>query len=182
MRLTPTGYVIEIEDILTDMKMRHSQAIAREKFGLVASRIIRILHESKRLEEKSIAEIAVAPAKKTRELLHKMLNEGFVGLQEIAKSSDRNPARTFYLWNTPTTRLFERLLDSFYFTASNLQARIRSENDSARSVVDKVRLDYSLSALETKTFNAWRTSATRLNHARGEILDLIFLFRDDDAL
>lgn len=36
--------------------------------------------------------------KDVRPLLSAMAADSIVSLQEVAKSADRNPARTFYLW------------------------------------------------------------------------------------
>ena len=70
----------------------------RERFGGPACRIFRLLLLKRQLEQKQIAEMAMIPVKDTRELLYKLVKVEFVQLQEVARTADHSPSRTFYLW------------------------------------------------------------------------------------
>ena len=73
-------------------------AVVRERFGGPACRIFRLLLLKRQLEQKQIAEMAMIPVKDTRELLYKLVKVEFVQLQEVARTADHSPSRTFYLW------------------------------------------------------------------------------------
>ena len=72
--------------------------MVRERFGGPACRIFRLLLLKRQLEQKQIAEMAMIPVKDTRELLYKLVKVEFVQLQEVARTADHSPSRTFYLW------------------------------------------------------------------------------------
>jgi hypothetical protein len=46
-----------------------------------------------------IADMALIPVTETRERLYKMLSCEFVHLQEVPRTADHAPSRTFYLWS-----------------------------------------------------------------------------------
>ena len=73
-------------------------AVVRERFGEAACRIFRLVLLKRQLEQKQIADEAMLPVKDTRELLYKLFKVEFVQLQEVARSADHSPSRTFYLW------------------------------------------------------------------------------------
>ena len=90
--------------------------MVRERFGGPACRIFRLLLMKRNLEQKQIAEMvfyhvylrrnanfsidfqAMISVKDTRELLYKLLKAKYVQIQEVARTSDHAPSRTFYLW------------------------------------------------------------------------------------
>ena len=73
-------------------------AVVRERFGEPACRIFRLVLLKRQLEQKQIADEAMLPVKDTRELLYKLFKVEFVQLQEVARTADHSPSRTFYLW------------------------------------------------------------------------------------
>jgi len=78
--------------------MKEIEAVVRERFGGPACRIFRLLLLKRNLEQKQIAEMAMIPVKDTRELLYKLLKAKYVQIQELARTMDHAPSRTFYLW------------------------------------------------------------------------------------
>ena len=50
------------------------------------------------------------PLKDTREILYKLLQHGYIYLQEVSKSSDHAPSRTIYLWKVDLTRVKEEII------------------------------------------------------------------------
>lgn len=62
----------------------------------------------KRLEETQVAEFATAPRKTVRELLYILLKSHLVSLQEVPRTADRLPTRTFFLWGVPTQKVVEQ--------------------------------------------------------------------------
>lgn len=52
---------------------------------------------------------AMIPVKDTRELLYKLLKAEYVQIQEVARTSDHAPSRTFYLWRVDLLRVVEQV-------------------------------------------------------------------------
>ncbi|NWU56293.1 RPC3 polymerase, partial [Dromas ardeola] len=75
------------------------------RFGSRCARIFRLLLRKKHLEQKQVEDFAMIPAKEAKDMLYKMLSENFVSLQEIPKTPDHAPSRTFYLYtvNVPSS-------------------------------------------------------------------------------
>src|SRR5215208_3698305 len=56
-----------------------------------------------------------------------------ISKQEVPKSADRSPSRTFFLWYVDYQQCYRRILDNYYSTLANLhQIRFESEDSSAR--------------------------------------------------
>ena len=60
--------------------------------------MFRLLLLKRQLEQKQVADSAMLPVKETRELLYRMFKEEYLELQEVAKTADHAPSRTFFLW------------------------------------------------------------------------------------
>lgn len=101
------------------------ESVVQQRFGDLSLRIFRLLRMKKQLEQKGvrvldptvgvepcllstvarntctrqIADLALIPVSETREYLYKMLSCEFVHLQEVPRTADHAPARTFYLWS-----------------------------------------------------------------------------------
>ncbi|XP_010080254.1 PREDICTED: DNA-directed RNA polymerase III subunit RPC3, partial [Pterocles gutturalis] len=80
-----------------DMATATLESIVEERFGSRCARIFRLLLRKKHLEQKQVEDFAMIPAKEAKDMLYKMLSENFVALQEIPKTPDHAPSRTFYL-------------------------------------------------------------------------------------
>ena len=92
------AYCVNMRRIIDLIRMKEAECVVRERWGGAACRIFRLLLLKRHLEQKQIAEMAMLPMKDTRELLYKLLRADYVQLQEVARTPDRAPSRTFYLW------------------------------------------------------------------------------------
>jgi DNA-directed RNA polymerase III subunit RPC3 len=81
----------------------------------------------RQLEQKQIAEEAMIPVKDTRELLYKLFKVEFVQLQEVARTADHSPSRTFYLWRVDLLRVIDKISGELYRTISKVRARLLHE-------------------------------------------------------
>lgn len=112
-----TGKVqVEFEIICKRLRQRVLEAVARERYGDDAVRIIRVLLTMDKMDEKHVgrtfllaslrrlfsscqlAKVAMMSHKDVRPLLSSLSSDSIISLQEVPKGNDRNPARTFYLW------------------------------------------------------------------------------------
>lgn len=100
------------------------ELMVENRFGSSAGRIFRLLFLSRHLEQKQIADIAMLPLKDTREILYKLLQCGYLYLQEVSKSSDHAPSRTIYLWKVDLVRVKEEIIADTNKKIFNIQSRL----------------------------------------------------------
>ncbi|NXO96594.1 RPC3 polymerase, partial [Certhia brachydactyla] len=67
-------------------------------FGSRCARIFRLLLRKKHLEQKQVEDFAMIPAKEAKDMLYRMLSENLVSLQEIPKTPDHAPSRSFFIY------------------------------------------------------------------------------------
>lgn len=181
-----TGYTIDFRAVFSALKTAHVVALIKEKYGVLAARIYRLLDKNRRLEEKEIAEAAAASKKTVRTTLFTLLSAQFVMLQDIPRTANREPAKTFYIWGINSHRVFALMLDSFYFSWCNLKSRIASEATQARGLLGKLGMFNSLDASvqadvtpeEKAAYEKYKRVHDRLQHGVLVAADLVRLFKD----
>jgi len=106
---------VEFEIIARRLRRNIVETIAREKHGPEGARIVRLLLTTGKLDEKQvsiylsdclidnndimqISRLVMMAPKDVRPLLVALSADSFISTQEVPKSIDRNPTRTFYLW------------------------------------------------------------------------------------
>lgn len=84
------------------------------RFGVPGLRIFNLLLTRGQLEQKQVADFGMLPVKDTRELLYQMMRDGFLSLQDIPRSADRAPSRSFYTWRVDLQAVYERIAGKHY--------------------------------------------------------------------
>lgn len=120
--------------IAKSIKLKNAESLIENKFGIIGSRIFRLLVTKKQLEQKQVAELAMIPLAEARTLLYRMFVDRITQLQEVSKALDHNPGRTYYLWNVNLSIVFDRLLDTLYKTVRNMRMRLAKEQRDALDV------------------------------------------------
>jgi transcription initiation factor IIE alpha subunit len=118
------GYIINHRSILDAVKQKLIESVVFDKFGADSLRIFRLLMMKKLLEQKQVAELAMTPIKNTRDCLYKMLQHAYVYLQEVPRTSEHNPSKTFYLWSVRLPHVQALLVTEMYKTLRNLRHRL----------------------------------------------------------
>ncbi|NWQ84435.1 RPC3 polymerase, partial [Columbina picui] len=122
--------------IFFGVKSGVSQCI-KQSFGSRCARIFRLLLRKKHLEQKQVEDFAMIPAKEAKEMLYKMLSENFVSLQEIPKTPDHAPSRTFYLYTVNVPAAARMLLHRCYKSVANLMERRQFETKENKRLLEK---------------------------------------------
>ena len=155
------------------------------RFGPLATRLIRILHQKGKLDEKSLAGFALINQKTMRALLTAMNRAGFLGLQEVPKGNDRQPSKMVFLWFFDVERCRQRMLDETYKAMTRVLQRIGVEREKVRGTLEKSeRVDVQgreeeiLSDEEKKALNEWRNKEERLLGELGKLDDMVAVLRD----
>ncbi|XP_020665898.3 DNA-directed RNA polymerase III subunit RPC3 [Pogona vitticeps] len=130
-------FVINLYKALASLATATLESIVQERFGSRCARIFRLLLRKKHLEQKQIEDFAMIPAKEAKEMMYKMLSANIVALQEIPKTPDHAPSRTFYLYTVNTLSLARMLLQRCYKSVANLIERRLHETKENRRLLEK---------------------------------------------
>ncbi|NXD60191.1 RPC3 polymerase, partial [Corvus moneduloides] len=107
------------------------------RFGSRCARIFRLLLRKKHLEQKQVEDFAMIPAKEAKDMLYRMLSENLVSLQEIPKTPDHAPSRTFYLYTVNVMAAARMLLHRCYKSVANLMERRQHEMRENKRLLEK---------------------------------------------
>jgi len=184
--------------LLTHCRVLQVDAVVRERFGEPACRIFRLVLLKRQLEQKQIADEAMLPVKDTRELLYKLFKVEFVQLQEVARTADHSPSRTFYLWRVRVRtrlsrppadvrqvdllRVIDKMCSELYRTLSKVRARLRYEVEQESKAL--ARLESAGSAPEGVQVSLTAEQRTRLERIRrvGAALEVSLMRLDETVL
>lgn len=184
--------------LLTRRRVLQVDAVVRERFGEPACRIFRLVLLKRQLEQKQIADEAMLPVKDTRELLYKLFKVEFVQLQEVARTADHSPSRTFYLWRVRVRtrqsrspadvrqvdllRVIDKMCSELYRTLSKVRARLRYEVEQESKAL--ARLESAGSAPEGVQVSLTAEQRTRLERIRrvGAALEVSLMRLDETVL
>ena len=163
----------EIEDTVT---ARH------ERMG---TRLIRILHNKGKLDEKQVSNFSMTPPKTIRSTLTGMQEAGFVETQEVPKDTSRQPSRTMYLWFYDQQRCRQLLLTDTYKAMARILQRIKVERAKVQTVIDKAERtdvvgheEQYLSKMERQALRDWSQTEEKLLIQLGRQDNLVATLRD----
>ncbi|KAM7420882.1 hypothetical protein PAMA_015202 [Pampus argenteus] len=142
-------YVVNLHRALANLACATIESVVQERFGSRSARIFRLLLRKHHLEQKQVEDFAMIPAKEAKDMLYTLLSENLVQLQEIPKTPDYAPSRTFYLYTVnqlPTARM---LLQNCYKTVANLIERRLFETSNSKRLLEKSqRIEAILASLQ----------------------------------
>ncbi|XP_039885757.1 DNA-directed RNA polymerase III subunit RPC3 [Simochromis diagramma] len=142
-------FVVNLHRALANLARATLESVVQERFGSRSARIFRLLLRKRHLEQKQVEDFAMIPAKEAKDMLYTLLSQNLVQLQEIPKTPDYAPSRTFYLYTVnqlPTARM---LLQSCYKTVANLVERRLFETKESKRLLEKSqRIEAILASLQ----------------------------------
>ena len=127
----PGGYTycVNLKRALDLSRIKHVEGVVKERFGVEGCRIFRLLTIKRQLEQKQISEMCMLPIRLTMELLYKLFKAQYVTLQEVPRSVDHAPSRTFYLWRVDTSSVIERVSQDFIKVALDISYCLTCEQE-----------------------------------------------------
>ncbi|XP_014746822.1 PREDICTED: DNA-directed RNA polymerase III subunit RPC3 isoform X4 [Sturnus vulgaris] len=130
-------YSVNLHKALVSLATATLESIVEERFGSRCARIFRLLLRKKHLEQKQVEDFAMIPAKEAKDMLYRMLSENLVSLQEIPKTPDHAPSRTFYLYTVNVMAAARMLLHRCYKSVANLMERRQHEMRENKRLLEK---------------------------------------------
>lgn len=142
-------FVVNLHRALANLARSTIESVVQERFGSRSARVFRLLLRKRHLEQKQVEDFAMIPAKEAKDMLYTLLSENLVQLQEVPKTPDYAPSRTFYLYTVnqlPTARM---LLQKCYKTVANLiERRLFESKESKRLLEKSQRIEAILASLQ----------------------------------
>ncbi|EIM82477.1 uncharacterized protein STEHIDRAFT_171381 [Stereum hirsutum FP-91666 SS1] len=181
---------VEFETVGKRLRRRVLEAVTRERHGEDGVRVLRLLMDTGKVDEKQISKVAMMAPKDCRPLLSAMSAESLISIQEVPKSADRNPTRTFYLWYVDQQKAYSVLLLNLYKTLYNISLRklAESEEPLVKAVLAKrERKDVSqdeglLTRNERDVLREWEDKREKLTVLEARVEEAVFILRDLGAL
>jgi DNA-directed RNA polymerase III subunit RPC3 len=123
------AFEVVLPTISNDYIDRIIYQVVHDRHGAIAARVVSILSVKGYLESDRIADIAMVPAKDTREVLHHLYRSRYVELLQLSNSSRQqyNPNNAIYLWGIERPRLIQRMIDDVAKALYNLRLRRQHE-------------------------------------------------------
>lgn len=122
-----------------------------------------------------------------RPLLGALSASSLVSTVEVPRSADRDPKRTFYLWQVDIPKAFSSILNVLYKTLYNISARRQAEREFPMlvTVLEKrersdVSLDVEglLSQHDKDVLKAWEEKEEKLGILEGRVEESVFIVRE----
>ncbi|KAJ6651353.1 hypothetical protein lerEdw1_021052 [Lerista edwardsae] len=186
----------DLHKALATLAVATLESIVQERFGSRCARIFRLLLRKKHLEQKQIEDFAMIPAKEAKEMMYRMLSTNIITLQEIPKTPDHAPSRTFYLYAVNTLSAARLLLHRCYKTVANLMQRRLYEAKENRRLLEKAQrieailgsvqatgaeeahlqeIEEMITAPERLQLESLKHSANKLDASENQVDETIFL-------
>ncbi|KAJ7090224.1 hypothetical protein B0H15DRAFT_837649 [Mycena belliarum] len=178
---------VEFETVCKRLRRRVLESVTRERHGPEGVRILRLLLDTGKMDEKQISKVVMIPGKDVRPLLALMSAESLISTQEVPKSADRNPSRMFYLWHVDLQKAYSVILGNLYKTLYNIGGRRQAEQEEPmlKAVLEKrERSDVSqdeaglMSRLELDMIKEWEAKQEKLTVLEMRVEESVFILRD----
>lgn len=103
-----------------------------------APRILRILIDKGKLEERTLQEIGLLGAKELRQNLSILKQMGYLELQEVPRNAQRMPNQTVFLWSYEGGKVHSVTVESLYAGMSKLMELLKIERSKIAATLSKV--------------------------------------------
>ena len=146
-------------------------------FGETEARILGVLRREGKLEEKHISKLALLSYPDAREGCERLFARSIIALQEVPKSINRDPTRTFYLYYLDYPKALAWLSDHLHRTQARLIQRRNAEREKFRTLLNKAQrtdvrsdgVEKVLSKVENMRLNDCKERLRLLTVAEGRV-------------
>ncbi|KAK6503028.1 RNA polymerase III subunit C82 [Arthrobotrys musiformis] len=179
------GWTVDTQRLCEALRIRELEQIVEERFGGIATRLVRIIKDKGKMDEKGLADIALLRQKDIRAHLGTLHERGFLHIQEVPKTAERLPARTFYFFYFDEKMSKMAMLNDFYKAMSRILQRIdheRSLNSMLLSKADRTDVkgheEELLTKKELADLTKWKRSEEKLIGQLMRVDRQVMMFRD----
>ena len=181
----PDKYVVDYSDLSIHLRNEEVFRIIASRFDKYTVRIIRVLLDKGKIDEKYLQEIVLMSAKELRQALATLLQAGFLELQEVPREAQRQPSRTMYLWFYDPDRVRKMLIEDTYKCMARCLQRMKVEKEKIKPTIEKSersdvrgKEETLLAKAELEVLKGWDKKEEWLLGEVGRLDELIFVLRD----
>lgn len=171
-----------MSDLLIEAEL---DTMIEARHGKVALRVVRILRDRGKLDEKQVASGAMMRIRDIRAVLTMLQYQGVLEAQELPKDNARQPSRTMYLWYFDIKRVQQLYVQQTYKAMARTLQRVPVERERFRTVIEKAeRTDVKgheqekLEQSEKQALREWREVEERLSGQVDRMDEVVALLRD----
>lgn len=113
------------------------ESTIQQKFGDLAPRLLRIIKDKVKVDEKALSTVALLKQKDIRHILTALHEIDVLDLQEVPKRLDRQPSMTYFLWGHNQERATATLSASILRAITRVQQRLQHELSRNSRLLDK---------------------------------------------
>ncbi|XP_008192282.2 DNA-directed RNA polymerase III subunit RPC3 [Tribolium castaneum] len=131
------SFQIFLKETFTQFAWETVEQIVLEKFDTKAARIFRLVKSKQYIEPDQIQQLAMIPAKEAKRLSYQLLEENFLQVQDLKKSTSNGPNKSFTLFYTNLDQIVRMTLELCYKTLFNIMTRKNHERLVHKRIIDK---------------------------------------------
>lgn len=120
-------WYVPFSDLCETLKRVTYEQIIENKFGPLALRLLRIIKDKGKVNDELLARTALLRADTIAQLASTLHDFGALDLQEVPRSNDRTPVKTFFLWFHNPKRAYGIILQDMYKALARMYKRILAE-------------------------------------------------------
>ena len=180
----PSGGKFEIctRQLSQRLRDRIIHSVIAKHHGLVAARIVSILHVKGHLESDAIAEDAMVPAKEAREILHRLQRDKYINLFDMHVTKTHNSGTAIYLWNVIPSRLLRTVVNNVCTALLNLRLRRQHEVEAGKDWMDRAKeagaTEENTHDEDKKKYHAFCKGLERLDNACLQLDETLMVLKD----
>ncbi|KAK9237126.1 RNA polymerase III subunit RPC82-domain-containing protein [Lipomyces kononenkoae] len=178
-------WTIDFDTLSARVRELEYDKLITQKQGAIACRLLRIIRDKGRIDEKQLARIALLPPKDIRAQLTALHEIGCLDLQEVPRGTDRAPSRTYYLWYHKPKSAYALMTQAVVKTMVRCYERILEERGRRPTIMTKllredVRRDEAnmLTPAEREELRRIRGIEERFTAHMAKLDKLVLIFRD----
>ena len=130
-------YIVNVKHIYSELAAATIENIILERYGSKALRIFRVIRQKNHVEEPTLQNLVMIPAKETKHLTYTLMENNFIKLQELRKSQASTMGKTFFLFYVDMPQVARMVMEQCYQAMSNAFTRKNHESESNLRLLEK---------------------------------------------
>lgn len=131
-------WTVDFEPLLQHLKFVELDTIIENRFGRQGLRLIRILREKGKLDDKTLPSLALMKRGDVQAKMVDMEMAGFLDVQEVPRDANRSANRSLFLWFFDLSKTLQRLLDNTCKSMVRCLQRLDVERKKKKTVLGLV--------------------------------------------
>ncbi|RYP92363.1 hypothetical protein DL770_001565 [Monosporascus sp. CRB-9-2] len=128
-------WTVDFEHLMGRLRLMELDILIEESFGRKGLRLVRVLREKGKLDDKMLPNIALMRKPDVHVKMAEMEMAGFLDVQEVPRDNQRLASRTIFFWFFDEERTIKRTLDNTYKSMVRCLQRLEVERKKKRNVL-----------------------------------------------